>query len=135
MIPSVNLYKTCDNYFSITPKWYLHKSGLFRGPVNFAKKNNGYIDTTKSDTCELIDKNGNLVPSKMSPCDIESLRRDKYPFVVHMGYLSLENRLIRNNNFWSKHWLIESGGEKPSHKVHSNLEDFTEEFKAHNLKI
>jgi hypothetical protein len=135
MIPSINLYKDCYHYFSITPKWYLHKSGLYRGPVNFAKKDNGYIDTNKSDTCELIDINSNLVPSKTTPCDIGSLRAGGCPFVVHMGYLSLEDRLIRNQNFWSKHWLIESGGQNPPHKIHKKLEDFQEKFEEHKLTL
>jgi hypothetical protein len=135
MIPSINLYKTYEYYSSITPKWYMHKSGLFRGPVNFAIKNNGFIDTTKSDTCELIDSNGNLVLCKAFPSDIQSLRGNNLPFVVHTGYLSLENRLLRNKNFWLKHWLLESGGEPPIHKVHESMDDFQEQFQEHRLKI
>jgi|LakMenEpi03Aug12_release.lakeMendotaPanAssembly.Ray.scaffolds.fasta_scaffold30177_8 hypothetical protein len=135
MIPSINLYKDYDHYFSITPKWYIHKSGLFRGPVNFARKNNGTIDTSKSDSCELIDDNGNLVSSKIAPYHIDDLRTGLFPFVVHTGYLSLENRLLRNKNFWSDHWLKESGGEKPPHKIHEKLEDFDYNIQQHALKI
>lgn len=135
MIPSINLYKNKDHYFSITPKWYMHKSGLCRGPVNFARKNNGYVDTSKSDTCELIDTNGNLVYSKMTPYDIESLRHNNLPFVVHTGYISLDNRLLRNQNFWKQHWLLESGGEPPPHKIHEKLEDFDYTIKKHKLLI
>jgi hypothetical protein len=135
MIPSINLFKDKNHYFSITPKWYMHKLGLFRGPVNFARKNNGYIDTNKSDSCELIDANGNLVPSKTAPCDIESLEKHNLPFVVHTGYLSLENRLLRNENFWKKHWFLESGGIAPPHKIHEKLEDFDYNIKQHNLLI
>lgn len=135
MVPSINLYKNCEYYFSITPKWYIHKSGLFRGPVNFAKKQNGFIDTSKSDTCELIDSYGDLVYSKMCPSNIELLREEKYPFVVHMGYLSLENRIIRNNNFWNNHWKVESGGYDPAHKVHKTLDDFDESSSPHKLRI
>lgn len=135
MIPSINLYKDEHHYFSITPKWYMHKSGLFRGPVNFGKKENGLIDTSKSDTCELIDSHGNLVYSKVTPTQIESLRNNTAPFVVHTGYLSLSNRLLRNKNFWKKHWLIESGGENPPHKIHESLEDFDYQTKQHKLSI
>ena len=92
MVPSINLYKDCLHYFSITPKWYIHKSGLFRGVVKFAIKDNGCVDTHKSDTCELIDINGNLVLSKSTPIDIESLRQKNIPFVVHTGYISLEDK-------------------------------------------
>jgi hypothetical protein len=135
MIPSINLYKDKDNYFSITPKWYMHKKELYRGAVNFAKKLNGTIDTSKSDTCELIDKDGNLVYSSQTPFDIESLRTKNYPFVVHTGYVNLNNRILRNNNFWEKHWKIESGGVEPKHKVHRCLKDFNENYQEHNLKL
>ena len=135
MIPSINLYKNYDYYFSITPKWYMHKHGLFRGPVNFAIKNDGKIDTGKSDTCELIDINGNLVHSKITPHTIEDLRTKLFPFVVHTGYLSLEDRLLRNHNFWKKHWLVESGGEPPPHTVHTKLEDFNYRPQKHLLPI
>lgn len=135
MIPSINLYKDKNHYFSITPKWYLHKNNLFRGAVNFARKNNGYIDTSKSDTCELIDSYGKLVRSKSTPCDIDSLRNNNLPFVVHTGYVSFKDRLLRNDNFWKKHWLTESGGESPPHKIHEKLEDFDHISKEHHLLI
>jgi hypothetical protein len=135
MVPSINLYRDKNHYFSITPKWYIHKTGLLRGPVNFAKKLDGFIDTQKSDGCELIDSFGNLVSSKITPYDIESLRSGGLPFVVHMGYLSLEDRVKRNINFWDKHWLLESGGYSPPHKVHKNLKEFTEEYFPHHLQI
>lgn len=135
MVPSVNLYRSEKHFFSISHKWYLHKSGLFRGPVNFARKSDGTVDTTKSDTCELIDKNGNLVKSKIFNNDINDLRSKKVPYVVHTGYLSLDNRVLRNKNFWKKHWEIESGGIKPTHKVHESLEDFNESYYEHLLDI
>lgn len=141
MIPSINLYKDYDHFTSIIPKWYMHKAGLFRGPVNFAKKNNGYIDTSKSDSCELIDSNENLVSSRLiSPVDISQLRLNNfipnsYAFVVHTGYVSFENRLLRNNNFWKNHWKVESGGTDPIHKVHLEKTDFTEKYQRHLLNI
>lgn len=135
MIPSINLYKDYEHFTTITPKWYMHKSGLYRGPVNFARKENGYIDTNKSDTCELIDSDGNLVSTKMAHSDIDSLRTGLHPFVVHTGYLSLENRLLRNHNFWRQHWYTESGGIAPQHKIHNNIEDFTEISYRHELNI
>jgi len=135
MIPSVNLYKDKDHYFSITPKWYMHKEGLYRGPVNFAKQKDGTIDTSKSDTCELIDENGNLVYSLQTPNDINSLQSNNFPFVIHNGYLNLENRILRNKNFWKEHWKVESGGIEPNHKVHESIEDFKENYQKHNLKL
>lgn len=135
MIPSVNLYKDWNHYYSIGPKWYMHKRGLFRGPVNFARKSDGTVDTNKSDTCELIDKNGNLVQSRVFDTDIEILRQGKTPYVIHTGYVNLEARLIRNKNFWSHHWLTESGGVPPPHMVHESIEQFDNEPKEHLLKI
>jgi len=135
MIPSLNLYKDRDNYFSIGHKWYLHKGNLFRGAVNFAKNKDGTVDTSRSDTCELIDLNGNLVQSKIFDKDINTLRSKIAPFVVHKGYLDLQNRILRNKNFWKQHWKIESGGFEPKHKVHESLEDFNENYYNHLLDI
>jgi hypothetical protein len=135
MLPSINLYKDYNHYFSITPKWYMHKSGLYRGPVKNAIKKDGFINTKISDTCELINRSGDLVFSKIYRCDIEDLRTNNFPFVVHTGYLSLDNRLLRNKNFWSKHWLTESGGELPAHKIHEKMEDFVENYEKHELNL
>lgn len=135
MIPSINLYKDKEHYFSIGHKWYLHKSNLFRGAVNFARNQNGTVDTSRSDTCELIDSNGNLISSKMFDNDINSLRSKIVPFVVHNGYLNLQDRILRNKNFWKEHWKIESGGIEPTHKVHEFLEDFSERYYQHNLDL
>lgn len=135
MIPSINLYKDKDHYFSISPKWYLHKEGLFRGAVNFARNSDGTVDTNRSDTCELIYQNGDLVSSAMTINEIEALRSNNLPFVVHEGYMNLDERLVRNKNFWSKHWLIESGGQAPPHKIHLENSDFDEIAIRHFLLI
>ena len=135
MFPSVNLYKDKNHLKDINAKWYMHKKGLFRGPVNFARKEDGTVDTNKSDTCELIDADGNLVEWKPFTKDLFVLENFAYPFVVHTGYIDLEARLKRNEEFWSEHWRKESGGEAPPHKVHASMEDFTEEAIPHSLKI
>lgn len=135
MVPSVNLYKDKNHYFSITPKWYIHKSGLFRGPVNYARKPDGTINTKVSDSCELIDYAGYIVKSAQFSKKIEDLESGLFPFVVHEGYIDLDARLLRNKNFWAKHWLTESGGENPAHKIHSSMEDFEEPYISHNLRL
>lgn len=135
MIASVNLYKDKNHYFSITPKWYLHKSGLFRGPVNYARKPDGTINTQISDSCELIDLVGNIAKSAFISNKIEVLESGNIPFVVHEGYVNLDARLLRNENFWAKHWLLESGGVPPPHKIHRSLEDFDTLALKHNLVI
>lgn len=117
MLPVIDLYKDKKICRSVGQKWYLHKPGFFRGPVNFGKLNNGHVDVNKSDTCELIDKEGNLVQSFMvlNPQDsidtkLEILRNHHYiPFIVHTGYLDLQNRIHRNKEFWATHWSIEAG--------------------------
>lgn len=135
MVPSINLYKDKDHYFSITPKWYIHKSGLFRGPVNYAKKPDGTINTLVSDSCELIDSNGNIVRSVQFSKNTEDLESGYFPFVVHEGYINLDARLLRNKNFWAKHWLVESGGSNPAHIIHSSMEDFQEPYIEHKLRL
>jgi hypothetical protein len=132
MIPSLNLYKDKNHYKDISQKWYMHKRGLFRGPVNFARKKDGTIDTSKSDGCELIDSNSNLVRWANTSHAIDN---NDCPFVVHTGYLDLQARLKRNKEFWLQHWLTESGGDKPPHKVHEKMEDFDEEYFPHNFKL
>lgn len=134
MIPSINLYGSWEKYKDITPKWYMHKRGLFRGPVNFARNADGTVDTNRSDTCELIDADGNLVYSVMIPYNIENLRQDNI-FVVHYGYLNFNARIKRNKEFWSEHWLKESGGKNPPHKIHTELFDFNDTTYQHNLSI
>jgi hypothetical protein len=135
MIPSINLYKNEDHYFSILPKWYMHKSGLFRGAVNFACKADGTVNTEHSDTCELIYQNGDLVNYKSTIISIEDLQKGDLPFVIHEGYLDLDSRLIRNKNFWSNHWLVESGGYLPPHKIHETMEEFDMPYIKHNLSL
>jgi len=135
MIPSINLYKDKDHFFSITQKWYIHKSGLFRGPVNYARKPDGTINTQVSDSCELIDHYGNIARSAQFSKRLEDLESGNFPFVVHEGYINLDARLLRNKNFWAKHWLVESGGSNPAHVIHSSMEDFQEPYIEHQLKL
>ncbi len=135
MIASINLYGDWKSYRNITPKWYMHKRGLHRGPPTYARKPDGTIDTSKSDTCELIDCNGNLVFSRQTSINIKDLESNNTPFVVHFGYLDFDSRLERNKKFWHQHWRTESGGDAPLHKVHMDIDEFTEEIFKHNLKI
>jgi hypothetical protein len=135
MIPSLNLYKNINCYSSINYKWYMHKKDFYRGAVNFARKTDGTVDTFKSDTCELIDKDGNLTKSFQTPNEIETLRNEESPFVVHTGYVNLQDRITRNKNFWTNHWKTESGGSLPPHKVHTSIEEFDNDYKEHLLNI
>lgn len=104
MLPVVDVYKDFYHYKSIGQKWYLHKKeGCFRGPVSFAKRGDGSVDTDKSDGCELIDNKGSLVPSKYEP-PATGVLNNATPFIAHYGYLDLKNRQQSNINFWEKAW-------------------------------
>lgn len=116
LIPSVNLYRDNRHYASIGFKWYVHKDGLYRGTVNFAKREDGTHDITRSDSCELIDENGNLANAYQilngptSDIDLEfAIRTGGLPYVIHTGYVDLPLRIHRNTNFWKRHWETEEG--------------------------
>lgn len=116
MIPVLNIYKDLEHVKSIGQKWYMHKPGLFRGPVNFGKLDNGHVDVNKSDTTELIDKDGNLVktvylldPNLQIDGKTHLIKELSLPYVIHTGYLDLQDRITRNKNFWKEHWSLEAG--------------------------
>jgi len=134
MIPSLNLYRNEDEYASINPKWYLHKSGLIRGPVFFGLKQGNFLDIEKSDGCELIYPDKTLARSRIAPTDIDILRSNQAPFVVHTGYLSIKNRILRQENFWNKHWERASGGLQKSTNP-TKEEDFISKTQKHLLRI
>lgn len=109
MIPVIDLYKDTQHYKSIGRKWYLHKNnGCCRGVVNFAKKPGGTIDTDKSDTCELINKNGNLVTALLFDFSLEDF--PNLPIIFHYGYLNL-NKRKQVNEFWQPVWSRRKGEE------------------------
>lgn len=135
MFPVLNLMGSWCSYKDTGNKWYMHKRGFYRGPVGFARKIDGTVDTTKSDTCELIDSYDMLVRCKTLSPRIEDLRSGS-PFVVHFGYLDLNARVQRNQEFWGEHWQKESGGIAPPHKVHMNIEEFNgETILKHGISI
>jgi hypothetical protein len=107
----------------------MHKDRLYRGIVNFAKKQDGKIDTDKSDTCELIDANGNLVQTLMFDNSIEKLREGETPYVFHYWAVN-EGQRIKQNEFWQPVWSNRAG------KNIDTKTDFSKiEKKEHKLKI
>jgi hypothetical protein len=117
-IPSINLYGDKQHFSSFTSKWYLHKRGLKRGVVNFAKKADGTHDIGKSDSCELLDQDGNLVQtfrffdeslfdSKESAAQF--LKDQDLPYVIHYGWIDLHRRADINKQFWKNQWSAEAG--------------------------
>lgn len=116
MVSSIDLYKENTLCKGVGAKWYLHKKGLFRGVVNFAKNSDGTHDITKSDSCELLDSEGNLVPSASFapiglpiPEALYILKSKGSPYVLHYGYVDLDRRAKINREFWKNHWSVEAG--------------------------
>ncbi len=125
MVPVVDLigderhYKAGDQ---IGTKWYLHRNHpyLTRGVVGFARNADGVTwDTSKSDSCELIAADsGRLAVAApiMGPFPrqlaISMLESGGIPFVIHLGYLDLEQRL-RQSAFWAPVWTARRGGKDP----------------------
>jgi hypothetical protein len=148
MVPSINLYGSLRHIKSsfkenLGAKWYLHKKGLHRGPVNFALNSNGTVDTSKSDTCELIYSDGSLVKSDSLVRYADTTNLDNYLrwiekkgiYVFHLGYVDFEKRVLRNLNFWCNHWIVESGGVNPVHKVHTNVKELDSNVIEHKLPL
>jgi len=145
MIPVVNMWGSKDTIKNDPEdlmrgrKWYLHGEGCFRGPVNFGRNPDGTIDTSRSDTCELIDADGNLIPSipivpkAGSIEEYLKILEDRATFVYHLGYESYKNRIDRNNDIWHNHIRLRSGGQAPQHTIHMDESEFNEEIINHNL--
>jgi hypothetical protein len=120
MIPSLDVYGSIEKIRSdqqIGQKFRMHKSGFYRGVIRHAKRGDGKINTSMSDTCELIDINGELARCHsfvnqmvLNPMFVDQL--SDYIFTVHLGYLSFEHRLNINNKLWKEHWELRSGNQE-----------------------
>lgn len=121
LIPVIDLIEDDKKYKSIGAKWYIHKNlpYITRGVVKWAYREDGTIDKTKSDTCEAINKDtGQLInsaniimmelPDWMKVAQMES---GEVPFVYHLGFLDLEQRL-RQSDFWRPVWDLRDGTAK-----------------------
>lgn len=120
-VPVINLYGDFYHYKDINFKWYIHKSGLYRGPVNFGLKDNGRPDYNKTSTDELIDSSGNLVPTlnivqATNFNDPYLYIQNNLPFVYHLGYTNLDDR-VKRNVFWKSFWEKATGGDKNTHAL------------------
>lgn len=137
MIPVIDLFNSEKEYKSIGRKWYLHKNNptFTRGVVKFARKEGGNIDHSKSDTCELLNEDGNLVKSALieQTLTVEEIQDKDIPYVLHLGYLNKENRL-KSNKFWQPVWN-KRAGEEVTDIIH-NIEDLNKiKYFKHNLKL
>jgi glycosyltransferase involved in cell wall biosynthesis len=111
-IPVIDLCKSVNEYKSIGVKWYMHKQGLHRGVWKLAELSNGKIDIKKSDTCELLNNDGdlckcaNLLP-QLTP---EMISRTSCPFIIHLGWLNWKDRKNQNKT-WQPVWSNRAGFE------------------------
>lgn len=136
-IPVIDLFFDKNHYKSIGAKWYLHKNNynICRGIVNFAKKENGKIDHTKSDTTELIHLDGSLV-SAASIIDLsmpdnyklEIINKNNI-YVLHEGWLNKKQRQ-KQNDFWKPVWNNRAG-----FSIDSSINFDTIQYYKHNLEI
>ena len=100
MLPTIDLYEDVHSFVNIGYKWYIHtRDGANRGAVNFSLNKDGTFDPEKSDTCELIDDKGQLIP-----CIGRVSFAEHDPKIIHLGYLNLEDKNNINKNFWGKIW-------------------------------
>ena len=130
MIPTIDLYEDLDHMINIGYKWYLHtRQGTSRGSVHWAKKEDGSFDPEKSDTCELIDENGNLIPciGKVPLGDEDD------PKIIHLGYLNLEKRNKLNKEFWAEIWDFRKTGIRKNDFQATDIKSGDPRKQLHNL--
>lgn len=137
-IPVIDLYGSYYEYSSINKKWYIcKKEGTKRGVVSFARKQDGKIDIEKSDTCELLDEDDNLVPY-IDIChhyQIDPLRYCQLhnPFIWHLGYIDIDRR-SKINSWWKPHWENRKGESIQEVEISKKDLESRETFK-HNIEI
>lgn len=136
-VPSVDLYKSLNHYKAINFKTYINIGQAYRGPSAHALKPGYFINTQISDGTELIDEKFNALPAIASgPCDLAALESGNEIFVTHYGYISVAERVKRTEKFWGAHWLQESNGTLPAHKIHNDESTFGHyDYKPHNLRL
>lgn len=137
-VPTMDLYGSKHRYVNLGKKWYIHKPGFFRGAVTFGIKADGRPDYNKTSTDELIDRNGNLVPTVdlLPDMTIETLRpyvARGMPLVYHLGYLDFKERIDRSL-WWKDFWVRATGGDENKHPT-SIEEIAARETKEHQIPL
>ncbi len=119
-IPTMDLYGSDQKFLPpIKKKWYGHGRGLFRGAVKQGVKADGHPDYNVTSTDELIDENGDLVPtaSLLQNYELENVKlyvEAGFPLVYHLGYLSFGDRLDRSI-WWKDFWVKATNGDANQH--------------------
>lgn len=148
-IPVVNLWGDerkvrWDNESNTSFMWFLHKQGLERGVVNFAKLDSGKFDPSRSDSNELIYPNGELVnfipiyKINNSPSleEYTSVLSEHEIYVYHLGYIDFDNRIKVNKDIWQKQWEEIRPPSKRTNQVAVKISDLEKHATFHhNLKL
>lgn len=119
MIPTIDLWGSMDTVRADVPfgtKMRMHKRGLYRGVWKEAWITYGrQFDPSRSDSGELIDREGNLAravpvvhPRLLHPSVTQML--NGYPYTVHTGYASFDQRVRVNKAIWAAHWTLRNNG-------------------------
>ncbi len=116
MIPTLDLYgdeKKIRAHSQIGLKFRMHKEGMTRGIMKDAWRGTN-INTSMSDTTELLDVNGNVPYSvRVAPAEFHNpvlaFGLTDFIYTVHEGYLSFEHRVNINKAIWKKAWEDRSG--------------------------
>ncbi len=121
MVPSIDLWGDehsirWDAEKKAGFKWRMHKDGLKRGVVDFAKRGDGTHDITKSDSCELLTEQNELVNSFYIVNNTTNLEEFLSSIInniytLHLGYIDFDSRVLRNKRFWKEQWKIENGSD------------------------
>lgn len=108
-IASVNLCNDIYHCKDIGYKFYLHKDTITsRGILPSARQSNGKIDISKSDTTEPLRSDGSLGVFYFLRNDIEGLRTQEFPYVLHYWAVDPEQR-IKQNRIWKPTWDNRAG--------------------------
>lgn len=118
MIPTVDLWGSMDTIRAdahIGSKFRMHKRGLHRGVLPEAwLPGHTHFRTDMSDSTELLRPDNTLaramqvVPYHLCHPAMTSLLNG-WPYTVHYGYLSFDQRVRVNKAIWARHWEERSG--------------------------
>jgi glycosyltransferase involved in cell wall biosynthesis len=140
MLPTVDCFGAKDKIRAdknVGLKFRMHKKGLTRGVWKEAKRGDK-INTSMSDTCELLRPNGDLAISSsivsqtlLYPIFVPQLK--DFIWTYHFGYLSFDQRVNINKKLWKSHWELRSG--KREEVVTDIFELANVPTVAHNLPL
>lgn len=120
-------------------KFRIHKPNVRIGVLDRAKLDNGLIDTSISDTCDMISLYTNQLASAALTCPPECLvsknvsRLNNFIFTVHLGFLDLKHKANLTNIWWEQKWKDRSGRDN---NCETNLSKLVEQSTVeHYLKL